>query len=127
MSHKNLLLVLVLGAIGGALLLFLPTRNDAPFGSVAVSNDYRATTTAASTLFGATISDSRLIRSGYGSLGSVVITGATAGVVNIYDATTTDALQRAGNKATSSIQIATLPASLAAGTYVFDAQYNDGL
>lgn len=97
------------------------------YASVAVSNEYMATSTAASTGYGATITGSKLIRTGQGALGSIIITGAAAGVINFYDATTTDITKRTGNTATSTILIASIPASLAAGTYVFDVAYKTGL
>lgn len=102
----------------------LTPRADA---SVAVTNEYMATSTAASTLLGATISNDILIKTGQGALGSVVITGANTGIFSFYDATTTDVSKRTNNIATSSILIASFPASVAAGTYTFDVQYTNGL
>lgn len=117
----GMLLVLVFG-LSYILYVVRPA-----YGSSVQGNDYQATSTAASTMFGATISGDRLIKTGYGSLGSVVITGANTGIVNLYNATTTNVDLRTGNKATSTILIASIPASLAAGTYVFDAEFTDGL
>ncbi len=59
------------------------------------------------------------------TLGSVIITGATTGVWNIYDATTSDVTKR--KLASSSLLVASFPASLATGTYTFDVRLNDGL
>lgn len=106
-------------------LFFLQT--DKAIGSVAVSNEYTATSTAANSVYGATITGDKLVRTGSGSLGQVVITGANTGVLNIYDATTTSVLLRTGQVATSTILIASFPASAAAGTYTFDAVFNTGL
>jgi len=94
-------------------------------GSTIQGSDYQATTTAASNGYGS-ITAGKLIKSGYGSLGTVVITGANTGVVNIYDATTTDITLR-GNKATNTILVASIPASAAAGNYIFDIQLATGL
>ena len=99
---------------------------DLSLGSVSVSNEYRATSTALSAGYGAGTVDAQ-IKTGYGTLGSVVVLGADTGVVNLYDATTTDATLRASSKATSTILITSLPASLVAGTYTFDVRFNDGL
>ena len=97
------------------------------FGSVSVTNEYQATTTAAGTAYGSTITGDSLVKRGLGTFGSLVITGAATGVINFYDATTTNVNSRTGNKATSTIHIASIPASLAAGTYVFDHEFTDGL
>src|SRR3990167_5022954 len=118
--------LLLVGVLLGRYLL--PNQSDSPnFSSVSVTNEYQATTTAASTVYGNTITGDALVKTGFGVLGSIVLTGATAGVVNVFDATTTDVLKRTGNKATSTILIASLPASLAAGTYTFDHEFTDGL
>jgi hypothetical protein len=96
------------------------------FGSVSVTDEYNATSTAASTVYGA-FTTGRLIRTGTGSLGSVVITGANTGIINFYNATTSSVLLRTGQKASSTILMASVPASAAAGDYVFDSLYTDGL
>ena len=110
-----------------ALLLWMGWIAYPVEASVSVTDEYQATSTAANTLFGATITGDRLIKTGQGSLGSIVITGANTGVVNFYNATTSDVLKRTGNKATSTILLVSLPASLVAGTYVFDVEFTDGL
>lgn len=111
--------------IGVAIGIYSATslRTDA---SVTVGNEYQATSTAANVAYGATITDDKTLKTSYGALGSVIITGANTGIVNFYDATTSDMTKR-GNKATSTLLIASLPASLAAGTYVFDAWFVNGL
>ncbi len=104
--------------------LFLIYRQEA---RASIGADaYVATSTAASAFFGSQTA-STLIRSGPGTFGSFIVEGAAAGVVNVYDATTTDKNKRTGNTATSSILIASFPASLAEGTYTFDAQFATGL
>lgn len=95
--------------------------------SVVTGSEYYATTTAQAVLFGNTITAGKTLKNGYGALGSVVITGANTGVMNFYDATTTDVNMRTGNRATSTILIASIPASAPANTYVFDATVNNGL
>lgn len=97
-------------------------------GSVSVSNDYNATTTAPSNVYGAQNAQTSLIRTGYGSFGSVIVTGANTGVMNFWDATTTNVNLRTGQVATSSLRLlASLPASVAAGTYTFDVLFTTGL
>lgn len=123
LNIKNLYLVgLIIVAVLAAVLI---SRDTPTLGSVERANEYFATSTAGSAAFGA-FTSGRLIKSDQGALGSVVITGANTGVVNFYNATTTNVSLR-GNKATSTILIASIPASLAAGTYTFDAVYTDGL
>ena len=90
------------------------------------ADGYQATSTAANALFGSQTVQTR-IRTGPGIFGSVIITGANTGVVNIYDATTTDVNKRTGNTATSTILLASLPGSLVAGTYTFDVSFGTGL
>lgn len=111
----------------GVFLIGQGTAMQDNFGSVSVSSEYHATSTAANSVFGATITNDTLVVSGPGTLGSVVITGANTGVINIYNATTTNVSQRTGNTATSTILLASIPASAAAGTYTFDLLFTDGL
>jgi len=99
---------------------------EMPVGSVNNGNEYNATSTAQNTVYGA-FSANRAIKQSWGTLGSVVITGANTGIINFYNATTSDITARTGNTATSSLLIASIPASLAAGTYVFDLNFTDGL
>ena len=110
-----------------ALMYLLVTPVYRTEASVSVTNEYNATTTAVSNMYGATVSSSRMIKPGYGSLGSVIITGATAGIFNLYDATTSDVTKRTNNLATSTLLIASFPASVAAGTYTFDVVFVNGL
>lgn len=91
-------------------------------GSVSVSSEYYSTTTTATG--NPTI---RLIKSGPGTLGSVVITGAQVGTIDIYNATTTDVNQRTNQAPTSTILLAQFPASAPAGTYTFDVVATNGI
>lgn len=125
-NYKNIIAVaLLLLAVTFAMLVVQEPNNV--HGSIRVGDEYFATSTAASTVYGATITADTLVKRGQGSLNAVVVLGANTGVVNIYDATTTSVLARTGNKATSTILLASLPASLAAGTYTFDLIFTDGL
>ncbi len=90
------------------------------------ASDYIATSTAANGSAGA-FTSSRALKFNTGSFGSYVITGANTGIVNFYDATTTNVLLRTNNTATSSILLASFPASATVGTYVIDAALKYGL
>lgn len=123
-----------LGLFGAALVLlaivaFLGISNiKTASASVAFGNDYSATTTAPNLVYGAQTATDMLIHKGQGSLGSVVITGANTGVMNFWDATTTNVSLRTGQIATSSLPLlASIPASAVAGTYTFDVQFGTGL
>lgn len=116
-----------------ALITVFITQSNNALGSTIQGQEYIATTTGSNvSTYGQTIGATDAFLTGTssarsGSLASIIITGANTGVFNIYDATTTDVNARTGNKATSTILLATIPASLAAGTYTFDAQYGQGL
>ena len=95
-------------------------------GATIQGNDYEHVSYAGSTAFGATVAGGA-VKVGSGAIGSVVITGANSGVLVFYDATTTNANLRAATQSTSSIYIASMPASVAAGTYIFDVTFGRGL
>lgn len=109
-------LVATLGAIAALLIGFVLGNGPAQtFGSIVEGQTYNATTTSAGGTY-ATVSGDKLLKTGVGSLGSVVITGANTGILNFYNGTTT-----------TGYLIASIPASAAAGTYVFDATFTTGL
>lgn len=121
----------LIGLVGVTLLLLLISSNTEPtnvnsYGSSVVGNDYVGTSTASGYVYGASVPGG-LIRASSGTFGSVIITGANTAIFNIYDATTTNVNLRTGNKATSSILLASFPASAAVGDYVFDVTFNTGL
>ena len=97
------------------------TPESKSFGGVTVGNEYTSTSTIHSA-----ITSNQLIREGWGSLGSVVITGAGTSAFTLYDATSTD-FSTNPKRSTSTALLATIPASLAAGTYTFDVTYTTGL
>jgi len=70
---------------------------------------------------------SQLLKTQFGTLGRVTITGAGAGSASFYDATTTNANLRAIAATTSLPLITHLPDGLVAGTYEFNTSFNDGL
>lgn len=129
LSHKvtvSALLALVI-----TLLTFILVQDQRVEASVDISHEYNATSTASSAIYGATITGDQPITATTsprgGALGSVIITGAATGIWHLYDATTTNVDARSGNRATSTILLASFPASAAAGTYTFDLVYQQGL
>lgn len=127
-SRKEIITYIAL-AIMSICLMFsiLASKPHIANGSVAFGNEYLSTSTAQSNVYGAQIAADIMIRNGTGTLGSVVIEGANTGPMNFFDATTTNINARTGNKATSTILIASIPASTVAGTYTFDIQLQNGL
>jgi len=121
--NKTTSKVLIAGAIVFLAILSIifrqPIQTEA---SVPRGGEYQGTTTV-QTYFPKEIQ----LLSGNGTLGSVIITGAAAGVINIYDATTSDATLRAPTMSSSSILVASFPASAATGTYTFDRVVFNGL
>lgn len=123
-SHTYILPAAIIAAAIMVLAGVLSLKQAPLAGSVANGNDYLGTTT--SSVIGAFPVEIRLA-TGTGALGSVVITGSTAGTISFYDATTSDITKRTGQVATSSILIASFPASAAAGDFVFDRAFYNGL
>ena len=111
----KIIIALIITVIITASVVILVGKKDAPLGSVSRSSEYHATTTSS-----VRFQPETLLLTGNGTLGSVVITGAAAGVMNLYDATTSNIDLRTNNLATTSIYVASFPASAAAGTYTFD-------
>jgi hypothetical protein len=96
-------------------------KTEQSLGSVNQANEYHATTTSYLAV------PTGAVKEGYGALGSVVITGAGAGLIEIFDATTTNSGLRAASMTTTSIQMVSIPESTAAGTYTFDMIFKNGL
>lgn len=119
---KYLLIVgIIVGIIVGLMAgIYLTYQNKAALGSVTTGNEYMGTTTRQ--FNGTALSNASVLRTGTGSLGSVVITGAATGVINLYDATST-----VTNTQYGTTTLATFPASVATGTYTFDVTYSRGL
>lgn len=128
-TQKHLIALIITAALVGAAMIgfMFASSSHTALGSTIVGQDYLATSTAASNVYGASVTAGKLLKSGSGAMGSVIITGANTGIVNFYDATTTDISKRTNNTATNTLLIASLPASLVAGTYTFDVAVNSGL
>lgn len=104
-------------------LVLVATRNQTKIvdASVAFGNDYHSTTTVVA-ITGGALPRYSLLQLGPGTFGSLVITGANTGIINVYDGTTTS-----NHSDSATTTIATFPASAGTGTYTFDAQYYKGL
>lgn len=93
-------------------------------GSVGLGNDYHSTTTRTAIVgvpYGQLTALTGTNAVG-GTLGSIVITGANSGQINIYDGTSTQT-----NSQTGTSTLVVIPASTVAGTYTFDVQFYRGL
>jgi hypothetical protein len=117
----------LIGSLVALLLVFTANfgqylNNQMTFGSVAVGGEYQSTTTKPYN--GSSLTNLTVLKSESGTMGSVIITGAGAGVMTLYDATTTNSSLRTKAATTTLVSI---PASAAAGTYTFDIQFYQGL
>ena len=118
--------IITLAIVAGLVVFALVLNSTRVMGSVNdSSNGYEATSTREAfngVAIVATGANPKVLSLGFGTLGSVVITGAAAGTYNFYDATST--VQHSDYATTT---IASIPVSAAAGTYTFDAKYTRGL
>lgn len=117
---KSLLSVIALGILTIAGVLLFPSRDKVK--SVNVSSEYQPLVVVPN-LQGT----SGTLCKFAGTLGSVVITGAGAGTMELYDATTSNSSLRTTVATTSLTKIASIPASAAANTYTFDVRTLTGL
>lgn len=128
--NKDNFLIAFVGILLILAVVFTPRLLPPPtvsYGSVNQGNEYYATTTDA-TWSGTTFASAKVINTGVGALGSVIIEKATAaGTINIYDATTTNVNLRTNNLATTTITLASFLSTALGGTYTFDATYLNGL
>lgn len=108
-----LVLALVVGAVAG---WFFPKGQNV--GGVTVGNEYNATTTPFTEGW-----TTRVLDTGNGTLGSIVVTKAGSVEFALRDNANTTAYEGA----TSTRTLVYIPANLAAGTYVFDVNYSRGL
>lgn len=122
MSNIIIGLTVLIGLLTG----YIAGLSEAPvtpiFGSVVDGQAYTATSTKDQ--LGNSIADYAVLKSGGGVYGAFVVTGANAGIVFVYDATTTNATLRT-NPATTTL--ASYPASLVAGEYPCECTFNYGL
>src|SRR3990167_8742434 len=127
LNYKNTLALAVLLAVIGVFSIIWQKPWQA-LGSVAVGNQYQATSTPqvadATNLCPARVGNAS---STTGVLGSVnILKQPSSGTLTIYDATTTDATQRAP-MATTSLILAAFPANATTSSYHFDIEFTRGL
>ena len=92
-----------------------------PVGSVSQGNEYHSTIVKAGGV------KSGVMTTYPATLGSIIVPTTMAGILNVYDATTTDATKRATAATTSLTVIGFLDAGTTAGTYTFDVFSAHGL
>lgn len=119
-TKQNILLTSILALMFLAAMLLM---RPAPEVSASVTRfaEYNATTTRAANT-GTAMANLQVIQAGPGTLGSIVITGAGTGTINLYDGTST-----VTNTQWATTTLAVIPASMAAGTYTFDVTFQKGL
>ena len=126
LTYKEYLSIVVILAVIGVLGV-LWQRPWQAGASVAVGNQYQSTTTPqVADRTNLCPARSGMASSTTGVLGSVNLTTSGAGELKIYDATTTNASLRAAI-ATTSMELASFPASATVGSYHFDIEFNRGL
>lgn len=91
-------------------------------GSIQDGQAYNATTTLSGFIPGVPTGGMKLIKTGGGTLGSVVITKSAAGSLELYDATTT-----VNGAVYGTTTLASFDATALAGTYTFDVAFSTGL
>ena len=116
-------LIIILAVIVGIGIGFVLFGREQPLGSIITGQEYYATSTDS----GIGIKADTLIKSGYGSLSSIIVTSAGTTAYSIYNATSTDAVNNDSSFNKAANLLASIPASLVAGTYVFDVTYTSGL
>lgn len=102
------------------------SKNSSVLGGVQQGSEYNQSTSTKS-FNGTSIANLQVLQNGPGALGPVTITGAAAGQINLWNATTSDVNLRTGNKASSTLLIMTIPVSAAAGKYGDDVAFTTGL
>lgn len=123
MKTETKILLGIIVAVLVAVFISANTGTSGRLGSVSDSYAYSSVVTGVTSSFPAS---GQLVKSGGGVLGSVVVTGTGTGLMELYDATTTNVNLRAG--ATSTLtKLASFANSPTVGTYVFDVAFSQGL
>lgn len=116
----GLITALVIGIIAWNTDAFKCEKCQNPAGSVSTASEYQSTVTKSGGTQTAVLSTTG------GTVGSIIIPATMLGNLNIYDATTTDVTKRA--LATSSLRVvASVDAGTTVGTYTFDAIARQGI
>jgi hypothetical protein len=93
-------------------------------GGVPRTHEYQSTTTSSHLA----LADMVVLKSGPGSLGSIVHTAkGSGGDILIYNATTSNIKARTGQLATTTLLLAALPQAADTGTYVYDVDAPHGI
>lgn len=129
---KNNKTIIIMGVVIISLIYLLGFKNGTsgktPFGSVAIGNEYHATTTSPTAY--AFSSGERLLQTGPGTFGGITVTGAgsAGGNIEFFDATTTNPSLRASSMSSTTQLIASFPSNLGTGNYQdVDIAYTYGL
>lgn len=122
MSNIIIGLTMLIGLLTG----YIASVSEGPtFGSTVQGNDYRSTTTKSYN--NTTLTNLTVLKNSSGALARVTITGAGAGAVLLWDATTTNPSLRSSLMSSSTILLVSIPVSAAANTYDFDLEFKNGL
>ncbi len=114
--------VVIIASIFAVAFAIMSINSQKTYGSINDSSSSYESTTTRTAVTGVALTSLTTLSVGFGTLGSVTITGAGTGIVNLYDGTTTS-----NHSDSATTTLASFPASTAAGTYVFDSRYNKGL
>ena len=122
-SMKNLIIVVLAVVVIGLGVLLYGGYQEPPIriGSIETGQEYNATTTVETGL-----KADALIKYGWGSIGSVVVTEAGDLEYRLVNATSVAALS-AGYIDVDNETLVYVEPELAAGTYTFDVTFTDGL
>lgn len=129
MIYKIIVIIFLVTSLVGIGYLVMDNKQVIEdFGSVNVSHEYRATSTAG--MSGVIVKANeftQLIASSTSGivLGSVIVASTTPHSMYIYNASSTNAV--AGGETANITLLAKFPTSTSQGTYVFDTQLNKGL
>lgn len=116
---QTILLTLAITSTVFAIVLISRPQTVTKFGGVNYGSEMQSTTTRD---FAGTALTTRVLKTEPGALGSITITGANTGIIRIFDATTTGE-----HSLHATTTLAEIPASAAAGTYVFDVIATRGI
>lgn len=111
-THLMLAVLVVVSMIAGTVFT---SKTEA---SVAVGNDYKSVEFTSSN---ASSTAPTIVKSGPGSLGSIIIASSTTGAIfRVYD-------NAVSTSSATSTRIVSFPASASAGTYTFDREIQRGI
>jgi hypothetical protein len=127
LKDKLFLGLLVIAIFATASAIFSMNSSKA-LGSVAVGNENLATTTGAGGGFTGSVAGIVSNSAGVSlTLSQIYIAAPTVGIIEIYDATTTDVNARSGNIASSTLLKAVIPAGTGTSSIPYDIRLNYGL